>query len=170
MDTAIQAVCTDRRFASKQFSKKICKAGIFDDTCPRDPRCSLNRLKEQLFSSCQRRRGSTVARIAILNNSLLGARLRVKSFERFRIAVAWGVVSPDFWVLVRIILDQYIEKSTGLANSVFVILKLLRTMEYYRQRTPVAFGGCFMSKMKAVRVEIHATDSITRVSFGGLPA
>jgi hypothetical protein len=46
--------------------------GIYDATCPRDPKVLKERMKEGLFTQLLRRRGSTEARIAILNQKARG--------------------------------------------------------------------------------------------------
>lgn len=101
----IVAACADRGFSAKEGSRQLAAAGIYDATCPRDPIELKNRMKEADFARLQRRRGCTEARIAILKQRL-GRRLRARGFAHRRLAVGWGVLGHNLWLLARLLADQ----------------------------------------------------------------
>jgi len=94
MRKPIMSICTDRGFNSKKLSRQLRKKGIYDATCPRDPKELQRRMKEDVFSDFQKRRGSTEARIAILNQ-MMNTRLRAKGFENRVRSVGWTIISHN---------------------------------------------------------------------------
>ena len=50
----------------------------------------------------QQRRSQTEGRIGILKNQFLGRPLRVKGFAHRELAVTWGVLTHNLWVLARL--------------------------------------------------------------------
>jgi len=60
---------------------------------------------EERFAGLQRRRGSTEARIAILKQRQ-GRRLRCRGFAHRYLAVAWGVLGHNLWLIARLLSDQ----------------------------------------------------------------
>ena len=50
----------------------------------------------------QERRSQTEGRIGIVKNQFLGRPLRVKGFAHRELAVAWGVLTHNLWVLARL--------------------------------------------------------------------
>ena len=101
----IAAACADRGFSAREGSRQLQASGIYDATCPRDPCALKTRMQEADFARLQRRRGSTEARIAILKQRL-GRRLRARGFAHRRLAVGWGVLGHNLWLLARLFADQ----------------------------------------------------------------
>lgn len=99
------AACGDRGFHSREGSRQLRAAGIYDATCPRDPAALRARFREPEFVRLQRRRGSTEARLAILKQRL-GRRLRARGFAHRHLAVGWGVLGHNLWLLARLLADQ----------------------------------------------------------------
>ncbi len=97
----VKAVATDRGFASVDNSQMLAERGVYDGLCPRQPARLSERLKEDLFAQLQRRRGQTEGRIGILKNCFLGRPPRAKGFAHRELAVAWGVLTHNLWVLAR---------------------------------------------------------------------
>jgi len=102
LSAPIIAVVGDRGTASKQGSKLLDAADIYDATCPRSPAELKERLREEPFCQLQKRRGSTEARIAILKQRL-GGRLTNKGFASRERAVAWSVLSHNLWLIARLL-------------------------------------------------------------------
>ena len=101
----IAAACADRGFSAREGSRQLAAAGIYDATCPRDPAALKTRMQHVDFARLQRRRGSTEARIAILKQRL-GRRLRARGFAHRRLAVGWGVLGHNLWLIGRLLADQ----------------------------------------------------------------
>ena len=59
-------------------------------------------MREEKFARLQRRRAQTEARIGILKRGFLGRPMRAKGFEHRELALAWGVLTHDLWVLARL--------------------------------------------------------------------
>jgi hypothetical protein len=97
----VGAVVTDRGFASASNSRTLTEGGTFDGTCPRKPAELSQRMKEEKFARLQRRRAQTEGRIGILKNNFLGRPLRAKGFEHRELALAWGVLTHNLWMLAR---------------------------------------------------------------------
>jgi len=105
VSTPITAVSTDRGFNSKEGSRELAANEIFDATCPRDPRILKERFAEERFEKLQRRRGSTEARIAIFKQRQ-ARRLRERGFDHRYLAVGWGVLGHNLWIVARLLLAQ----------------------------------------------------------------
>jgi hypothetical protein len=101
LDKPVEAVSTDRGFASKATCRLLEGGKVYDATCPRDPATLAQRMEEKRFVDLQRRRGSTEARVAILGNWFLGRRLRSKGFGNRARSVAHAVLAHNLWVLAR---------------------------------------------------------------------
>jgi len=101
----ITAIGSDRGFNSKPGSRQLAEREIFDATCPRDPHILKARFAEERFARLQRRRGSTEARIAIFKQRA-ARRLRDRGFDHRYLAVAWGVLGHDLWIVARLLLSQ----------------------------------------------------------------
>lgn len=104
-DLSAPLAAADRGFSSRQGARQLAQSGIYDAVCPRDPRELQQRFKEERFAGLQRRRGSTEARIAILRQRQ-GRRLRARGFDHRYLAVAWGVLAHNPWLVARLITDQ----------------------------------------------------------------
>jgi hypothetical protein len=96
------AVGGDRGFASKANSVGLAAAEIFDSLCPRSPAALKERMKEPRFVRMQKRRSQTEGRISILQRGFLGRPMRAKGFAHRQLAVAWGVLTHNLWMLARL--------------------------------------------------------------------
>lgn len=96
------AVVTDRGFASADNSRTLKEQGTFDGLCPRKPAQMRRRMKSAQFAQLQRRRAQTEGRIGILKNNFLGKPMRAKGAEHRELALAWGVLTHNLWMLARL--------------------------------------------------------------------
>ena len=96
------AVGSDRGFASKANSGGLAWAEIFDGLCPKSPAALKERMKEPRFVRMQKRRSQTEGRISILQRGFLGRPMRAKGFGHRELAVAWGVLTHNLWMLARL--------------------------------------------------------------------
>jgi hypothetical protein len=96
------AVGSDRGFASKANSGGLAWAEIFDGLCPKSPAALKERMKEPQFVRMQKRRSQTEARISILQRGFLGRPMCAKGFAHRELAVAWGVLTHNLWMLARL--------------------------------------------------------------------
>jgi hypothetical protein len=96
------AVGSDRGFASKANSGGLAWAEIFDGLCPKSPAALKERMKEPRFVRMQKRRSQTEGRISILQRGFLGRPMRAKGFAHRELAVAWGVLTHNLWMLARL--------------------------------------------------------------------
>jgi hypothetical protein len=97
----VEAVVTDRGFASAANSRALAEGGTFDGLCPRKPAELSHRMKGPKFARLQRRRAQTEARIGILKQGFLGRPLRAQGFAHRELALAWGVLTHNLWMLAR---------------------------------------------------------------------
>lgn len=97
----VGAVVTDRGFASAANSRALAQSDTFDGLCPRKPAELSQKMKGQKFARLQRRRAQTEARIGILKQGFLGRPLRAKGFDHRELALAWGVLTHNLWMLAR---------------------------------------------------------------------
>jgi hypothetical protein len=102
MKRKMRAVGADRGFASKANSCGLAEAEIFNGLCPRSPVELKQRMKEPRFVRMQQRRSQTEGRISILQRGFLGRPMRAKGFTRRELAVAWGVLTHNLWMLARL--------------------------------------------------------------------
>src|SRR5271154_419029 len=98
----VAGVGADRGFASAINHQGLAEAGIFNGICPRQPQRLKERMKDRRFADLQRRRSQTEARIGILKNRFLGRPLRAKGFAHRELALAWGVLTHNLWMLARL--------------------------------------------------------------------
>jgi Transposase DDE domain len=91
----------DRGFYSQANQKALQESEIFDGVCPRDPQELKKRMKGKKFARLQRRRSQTEGRIGILKAGFWGRPMRAKGFENRQLAVAWGVLTHNLWMLAR---------------------------------------------------------------------
>jgi len=96
------AVGGDRGFASKANTSGLAWAGVFNGLCPRSPAELKQRMKEPRFVRMQRRRSQTEGRISILQRGFLGRPMRAKGFAHRELAVAWGLLTHNLWMLARL--------------------------------------------------------------------
>jgi len=105
LSAPLQAACADRGFCSSRGKAQLQAQAIYDAVCPRDPAELKRRFEEPRFAGLQRRRGATEARIAIFKQR--GAkRLRCRGFAHRYLAVAWGVLGHNLWVVARMFKPQ----------------------------------------------------------------
>ena len=97
----VGAAVTDRGFASADNSRTLREGGTFDGLCPRRPAELSHRMKSPKFARLQRRRAQTEGRIGILKNGFLGRPMRAKGFEHREVALAWGVLTHNLWMLAK---------------------------------------------------------------------
>jgi hypothetical protein len=97
----VKAAVTDRGFASASNSRTLKEGGTYDGLCPRKPAELSARMKETKFARLQRRRAQTEARIGILKQCFLGRPMRAKGSEHRKLALAWGVLTHNLWMLAR---------------------------------------------------------------------
>jgi hypothetical protein len=102
MKRKIRAVGADRGFASKANTCGLAEAEIFNGLCPRSPVELKERMKEPRFVRMQQRRSQTEGRISILQRGFLGRPMRAKGFIHRELAVAWGVLTHNLWMLARL--------------------------------------------------------------------
>jgi hypothetical protein len=98
----VGAVATDRGFSSASNSRTLQEAGTFDALCPRQPAALGQKMKDPRFARLQRRRAQTEARIGILKGGFLGRPMRAKGFDHRELALAWGVLTHNLWMLARL--------------------------------------------------------------------
>ena len=97
----VGAVVTDRGFFSAANSRTLREGDTFDGLCPRGPVRLRERMRDEKFARLQRRRAQTEARIGILKRNFLGRPMRAKGFEHRELALAWGVLTHNLWMLSR---------------------------------------------------------------------
>jgi len=93
---------TDRGFDSAANRQWLGQKKIFNGMCPRAPENLEARLSEPEFAAAQRRRSQTEGRIGIFKNNFLGRPLRAKGFAHRALAVSWGVLTHNLWVMARL--------------------------------------------------------------------
>jgi len=98
----VEAVATDRGFASAANSRALKEGGTFDGLCPRQSAQLSQRMKGPKFARLQRRRAQTEARIGILKQCFLGRPMRAKGADHRKLALAWGVLTHNLWMLARL--------------------------------------------------------------------
>lgn len=98
----VGAVAADRGFFTQSNSRTLNESETFHALCPRQPRELKKRMKGKKFSRMQRRRSQTEGRIGILKNGFWGRPMRAKGFEHRELAVAWGVLTHNLWMLARL--------------------------------------------------------------------
>ena len=98
----VEAVVADRGFATTDNSRTLKEGGTFDGLCPRKPAELRQRMKGKKFARLQRRRAQTEARIGILKHGFLGEPMRAKGAGHRELALAWGVLMHDLWMLARL--------------------------------------------------------------------
>ena len=105
---------TDRGFASAANSRTLKEGGTFDGLCPRQPAELRQRMKGKKFARLQRRRAQTEARIGILKQGFLGRPMRAKGFAHRELALAWGVLTHNLWMLAQ---DEEDQEESGPAAA-----------------------------------------------------
>ena len=97
----VEAVVTDRGFASASNSRTLQEAGTYDATVSSPAGGPAATDAGGSFARLQRRRAQTEARIGILKRGFLGRPMRAKGFAHRELALAWGVLTHNLWMLAR---------------------------------------------------------------------
>jgi gas vesicle protein len=100
---SINALATDRGCNSARNTRHLEKNGTYDATCPRNIAELSLRMTEDDFQKLQKRRGSTEARISILQK-FTGGRLKCKSYEHRQQQFSLCVLTHNLWLLSRLMM------------------------------------------------------------------
>jgi hypothetical protein len=92
----------DRGFDSASNQQRLAEDKTYNGICPRDPRKLKERMGSWKFVKLQRRRSQTEGRISIVIHNFLGCPMRCKGFVHRQLAVGWGVLTHNLWVLARL--------------------------------------------------------------------
>jgi hypothetical protein len=98
----IKQVGADRGFHSASNQEKLAKNKTYNAIAPRDPRKLKQRMDSWKFVKLQRRRSQIEGRISIVVRNFLGSPMRCKGFDHRQLAVGWGVLTHNLWVLARL--------------------------------------------------------------------
>lgn len=109
----LKALSTDRGFDSAANQQHLAKRRIYNGICPRDPRQMKGRMASWKFAALQRRRSQTEGRISILLHNFLGQPTSCKGFAHRQLAVSWGVLTHNLWVLARLPQRQARQKTAA---------------------------------------------------------
>ena len=107
----IKEVGGDRGFHSAMNEQWLAEEKIYDAICPRDPHQLKERMRSWKFVKLQRRRSQTEGRISIIIHNFLGCPIRSKGFSHRQMAVGWGVLTHNLWVLARLSIRQAKDKT-----------------------------------------------------------
>lgn len=102
----IKSMTGDRGCQTIPLNKQLNKKGIFNGLCPRSPLEFSERMKEEKFRLCQKRRAQTEGRIGILKNAFLDGSLYERKFEDKEVKVAWAVLIHNLWVIARLPVEE----------------------------------------------------------------
>jgi len=98
----LKGLGSDRGFDSAENRQWLGRKKIFNGMCPRSPENLGARMTEPRFAATQKRRSQTEGRISIFKNNFLGRPLRAKGFAHRALAVSWGVLTHNLWVMARL--------------------------------------------------------------------
>ena len=79
-------------------------------------RCNIVRTSWK-FVKLQRRRSQTEGRISIIIHNFLGCPIRSKGFAHRQLAVGWGVLTHNLWVVARLPKHQAKKKAAPLRKA-----------------------------------------------------
>jgi hypothetical protein len=113
----IKELGADRGFDSLSIQKWLAEEKTYNGICPRDPHQLKERLRSWKFVKLQRRRSQTEGRISIIIHNFLGCPLRSKGFAHRQLAVGWGVLTHNLWVLARLPKRQAKKKAAPLRKA-----------------------------------------------------
>lgn len=113
----VGAAVTDKGFASAENSRGLAESETYDGTCPRQPAELKRKMKDSKFARLQRRRAQTEGRIGIIKRGFLGYPMRAKGFEHRELAVAWGVLTHNLWMLARMSKTKRRKKAVPLPKA-----------------------------------------------------
>ncbi len=106
----IKEVGADRGFDSADIQQWLAGQKTYNGICPRDPHQLKERMASWKFVKLQRRRSQTEGRISIIVHNFIGCPIRSKGFAHRQLAVGWGVLTHNLWVLARLPKRQLQEK------------------------------------------------------------
>ncbi len=98
----IREIGADRGFDSADIQQWLAQEQTYNGICPRDPHQLKERLSSWKFVKLQRRRSQTEGRISTIIHNFLGCPIRSKGFAHRQLAVSWGVLTHNLWVLTRL--------------------------------------------------------------------
>jgi len=102
LNIKLKEVGADRGFDSASNQELLAEEKTYNGICPRNPHQLKERLRSWKFVKLQRRRSQTEGRISIIIHNFLGSPIRSKGFARRQLAVGWGVLTHNLWVLARL--------------------------------------------------------------------
>jgi IS5 family transposase len=98
----LKHVIADRGFDSAANEQTLRKNKTYNGIAPRNPRALKKRKRSWKFVKLQRRRSQIEGRISIVIHNFLGSPMRCKGFAHRQVAVGWGVLTHNLWVLARL--------------------------------------------------------------------
>ena len=113
----IKELGADRGFDSADIQKWLAEQKTYNGICPRDPHQLKERMGSWKFKKLQRRRSQTEGRISIIIHNFLGCPIRSKGFAHRQLAVGWGVLTHNLWVLARLPKRQAKKKAAPLRKA-----------------------------------------------------
>ena len=113
----IKELGADRGFDSASIQNWLVKEKTYNGVCPRDPHQLKERMRSWKFVKLQRRRSQTEGRISIVIHNFLGCPIRSKGIEHRQLAVGWGVLTHNLWVLARLPKRQAKKKRAPLRKA-----------------------------------------------------
>ena len=113
----IKELGANRGFDSADIQKWLAGEKTYNGICPRDPHRLKERMGSWKFVKLQRRRSQTEGRISIIIHNFLGCPIRSKGFAHRQLAVGWGVLTRNLWVLARLPIRQAKKKAAPLLNA-----------------------------------------------------
>src|SRR5437867_711717 len=113
----IKELGADRGFDSASIQNWLAEEKTYNGVCPRDPHQLKERMRSWKFVKLQRRRSQTEGRISIIIHNFLGCPIRSKGIEHRQLAVGWGVLTHNLWVLARLPKRQAKKKAAPLRKA-----------------------------------------------------
>src|SRR5256886_2119956 len=113
----IKELGADRGFDSASIQNWLAEEKTYNGVCPRDPHQLKERMRSWKFVKLQRRRSQTEGRISIIIHNFLGCPIRSKGIEHRQLAVGWGVLTHNLWVLARLPKRQAKKKKAPLRKA-----------------------------------------------------
>jgi hypothetical protein len=113
----IKELGADRGFDSASIQNWLAEEKTYNGICPRDPHQLKERMRSWKFVKLQRRRSQTEGRISIIIHNFLGCPIRSKGIQHRQLAVGWGVLTHNLWVLARLPIRQAKKKAAPLRKA-----------------------------------------------------
>ncbi len=102
LEIKLKQLGADRGFDSAANQDWLAEEKTYNGIAPRNPRELKKRMKSWKFAGLQRRRSQTEGRISIVLHNFLGSPMQCKGFAHRQLAVGWGVMTHNLWVLARL--------------------------------------------------------------------